>query len=293
MSASCGNYSHFIGNKQNIFRKSREEFARDWIDHLQRRESVDVPSKISQSTAVPDVVAGLRQSLAGIGGTDDAGRLLIAAAAALGFDYLALAEHGDLSDTQRSLALISNYPASWQKVFVTRRLDRIDPVQQACQTQVSGFCWSALNTLIALRPEQSALLSESRHYGLGAGFTVPLHLPGARAASCSFAVRAGAVLPRESLWAADLVARMIFDHLRAAATPTRPTRLSPRQRACVALMAAGLTDRGIARRLSLSEETVTKYLNAARRRYGLARRTQLVAAALRDGVIGYEDLALD
>jgi DNA-binding CsgD family transcriptional regulator len=58
-----------------------------------------------------------------------------------------------------------------------------------------------------------------------------------------------------------------------------------RERDCVTLLGAGLTDGEIGRRLALSEETVTKYLNAARRRNGFARRSQLIVAALRDGEI--------
>ncbi len=219
--------------------------------------------------------------------------MLVATSAALGFDYVAMAEHGDLADPQRALLLICSYPEKWQHRFISGRLDRIDPVQQACTTRASGFSWSALGDLVTLRPQQCALLEDGWRHGLRDGFTVPLHLPGARAASCSFVVNTGSV-PGDALFAAEQVARIVYDHLRTLphAIDVAP-HLSPRQRACVALMATGLTDRGIARRLTLSEETVTKYLNAARRRYGVARRTQLVALALRDGLIGYEDIALD
>lgn len=253
-----------------------------------------MPARSERIGRYLEIVANLRRGLSAAEDARSVSQLLVRAAAELGFDYVTMAEHGDLADPQRALALISNYPEGWQGHFTAQRLDRIDPVQQACRSRVSGFRWSALHALIELRPQQVALLKDSRRYGLGDGFTVPLHLPGARAASCSFAVGGRVELPREALWAAELVARTAYDHLRMSTEALgRAIRLSPQQRACVALMARGLTDRGIARRLSLSEETVTKYLNAARRRYGFARRTQLIAAALRDGVIGYEDLALD
>jgi len=55
-------------------------------------------------------------------------------------------------------------------------------------------------------------------------------------------------------------------------------------------MAQGKTDWEIGTILGLSEETVTKYLNAARSRYGVVRRTQLAIAALCDGTLGIEEV---
>lgn len=239
-------------------------------------------------------VAHFRTELAKAPDTAGTHALLISAARKLGFDYVALAEHGDLARSGRPPLLITNYPQAWQRRFIDRRLDRIDPVQEACRARTAGFRWAAVVAGSSLVPRQRDILAGGRRHDLYDGYTVPLHLPGARAASCSFVVGAGKSLPDAALWAADLIARETFDVLQAKARgDAAPRTLSPRQRQCVALLAAGLTDRGIARALSLSEETVTKYLNAARRRYGLARRAQLVAVALRDGQIGYGDLATD
>lgn len=217
--------------------------------------------------------------------------LLIEAAARLGFSYVALADHGDLGARAPAALRLTNYPQDWQDRFIRDQLYRIDPVQQAARSRLMGFRWSRLGDLVDLTPQQSEVMDNSRRYGFGDGFTVPLHLPGQRAASCSFAVERGGAFPTAQLASAQLLGQAAFEAARAALGRRRPgPRLSPRQRECVALLAAGLTDRGIARRLALSEETVTKYLNAARRRYGLGRRAQLVAAALRDGEIGFDDI---
>lgn len=217
------------------------------------------------------------------------GALLGDASRALGFRYHALVDHGDLSTAG---LVITNYPEAWQKRYAAQRLDRHDPVQRACARTAIGFGWRALPALISLGARERALLGESRRFGLGTGFTVPLHMPGARAASCSFAVEPGGALPADRLFSAQLLASLAGERARrlGGARQRPPIALSPRQRQCVAGLATGLTDRGIARRLGLSEETVTNYLNAARRRFGLATRSQLLGWALRDGLIGFDAL---
>lgn len=50
------------------------------------------------------------------------------------------------------------------------------------------------------------------------------------------------------------------------------------------------TDWEIGAILRLSEETVTAYLKAARRRLGVARRTQLAIAAVSYGLIAFDEI---
>jgi LuxR family quorum-sensing system transcriptional regulator CciR len=219
--------------------------------------------------------------------------LLGEAARALGFRFFALAHHGDLSAQRRDRLLSTNYPESWRQRFIDDGLHRIDPVQRACRWMQVGFRWSRLDDLLHLTPGQRQILETSRRHGIGDGFTVPIHLPGERSASCSFAVAEDRAVPTDCLFSAQLLGQFAFEAARplaARADPASSRPLSPRQRQAVRWMAAGHSDRSIASRLGLSEDTVTKYLNAARKRYGLARRTQLVAAALFDGEIGFDEI---
>jgi LuxR family quorum-sensing system transcriptional regulator CciR len=211
---------------------------------------------------------------------------------ALGIRYFALVHHVAPSERASGTIALVNYPPSWREHYMANDLFRVDPVLRACRSMLVGFSWSRLGQLIDVRPQERAMLETSRRFGLGRGFTVPLHVPGERQASCSFAVERGASFPPETMLAAQLLGQLAFEAARPLAKRhgARPPPLSPRQREVVRLMAAGLPDRGIARDMGLSEETVTKYANAARRRYGLARRTQLVAAALHHGEIGVDDL---
>ena len=75
----------------------------------------------------------------------------------------------------------------------------------------------------------------------------------------------------------------------AIAVPAKNSRgggkLSRRERECLALAANGKTDRQIGKILSLSEKTVSTYIQRAKLRYGVKTRIQAVVFALRDGEI--------
>ena len=60
--------------------------------------------------------------------------------------------------------------------------------------------------------------------------------------------------------------------------------LSPRERVVLRLVAAGLSNRAIARELSLSERTVAHHLTAIFNKLGVASRTAAAAFALRCGL---------
>ncbi len=72
----------------------------------------------------------------------------------------------------------------------------------------------------------------------------------------------------------------------------RRRRLSPiltsRQRDCLILVARGKNDRQIAEVLGISGQTVHKHIEAAKKRYGVSTRIQLVIHAL---YISYVDIA--
>lgn len=64
-----------------------------------------------------------------------------------------------------------------------------------------------------------------------------------------------------------------------------PSALSPRQLDCVRLLADGLTSMMIAQRLGLSVHTVNQHIAQACVRLRVRNRTQLVAEAIRLGLV--------
>ena len=65
----------------------------------------------------------------------------------------------------------------------------------------------------------------------------------------------------------------------------RPVRLTPRQMEVLQWVALGKSDWEIGRVLGLSESTVHKHVEAAKRNFSVGTRTQAIVAALRQGSI--------
>ncbi|KHK89126.1 hypothetical protein LK12_22240 [Novosphingobium malaysiense] len=211
----------------------------------------------------------------------------------LGFPYHALVQHADLARPPRHLVFLQNYPACWVETFARQGLHRHDPVQLLASRRPGSFAWRDMPRLLQLTAANRQVMNDALRAGLGEGFTVPLHVPGVRSASCSFAVHPGEPLPVDSLLAAEILAHGIFSALfDILLAPRRRAiaHLAPRELECIRLMAQGKTDWEIGTILGLAEETVKTYLKSARERFGVARRTQLALAAVSHGHVSLDEL---
>lgn len=220
------------------------------------------------------------------------GAMLGHAAVGLGFRYHALVQHVDIARPPPRFLFLQNYPADWVAAFARQGLHREDPAQRLAGQRAGGFSWADMPRLMAMSPMQSRLLQGAQAAGLGEGFTVPLHAPGKRVASCSFVMAPGTSMEPDVLLAAELLAHLAFGaaHDLLAGARCNIPHLSRREEQCVVLMAQGKTDWEIGVILDLSEETVTQYLKTARARFGVARRTQLAIAAVCHGLIGLDEV---
>ena len=214
-------------------------------------------------------------------------------ARALGFRYFALVQHANLVHPPRGLIALHDYPPQWEQTFCAAALHRLDPVQIVASRSVAGFAWSALPELLDLSAPQRAMLGDAVDAGLGEGFTIPLHAPGERAGSLSFVTDRTHQLPAGSLQAATLVAHAAYARALRILRPMPGgvgIGLTVRQAQCLALVAQGKTDWETGVILGLRENTVSKYLDAARMRFGVSTRAQLLAVALDDGALRLCDL---
>ena len=213
----------------------------------------------------------------------------------LGFPYFAVLHHVDLRKNYGVLIHIDNYPESWSERFINSCLFLDDPVLHASLTTNLGFSWECLPKLIQLKSRHYRILDAARREGLHSGFTVPANIPGEAHGSCSFACSVASAFPSDCLLAAQLVGSFAFQAARRICCSGRPlcsraAHLTPRQQDCLELVAQGKTDWEIGKILGLKEDSVTKVINAARRRYDVANRTELVVAALFDGQISFNEI---
>lgn len=220
--------------------------------------------------------------------------LLLSAINELGFSHFALVHHAALRRPGTPYAWLHNYPSDWL-LKIDRQAEWDDPVHMACRLTGIGFSWDRMPGLASLSAAQRLLLKECRHYGIGDGYTVPFHIPGEPAGSCSFAVRPGEVLPSHRLRCAEIIAMQAFDAARRLIGDVlrpHPPHLSRRERECLKWVARGKSDWEISVILGISAETARQYVKRARSAYHVSSRTQLVVLGLRDNWLGYDEAAL-
>jgi LuxR family quorum-sensing system transcriptional regulator CciR len=216
----------------------------------------------------------------------------------MGFEYFALGHHTRLISD--NLLHISNYPSAWAARIVTRAHPSDDPAIVACRNAIVGFLWSDIHRLITLSERQKTFLAESRLAGLGEGFTVPIHLPGECAGSCNFVTAPGRSIPSSVLPATQYVGCLAFEAARRLVRngdkqsdfglKQAAPHLSNRQLECIVLAARGKSDTDAGQLLGISNQTVHQHIEAAKRRYGVATRVQLIVLTLFDRQLAFEDI---
>ncbi|AMK18910.1 helix-turn-helix transcriptional regulator [Sphingobium sp. MI1205] len=191
---------------------------------------------------------------------------------------------------------LTTYPERWiSRIFQEKRhLD--DPAHAAAARSVDGIGWTAIERTMTLSDHQRETLSLASGHGLANGITLPFRLPGLPSAMFSLAVGDRNAPQPMAILAARLMGSIVFAQAhrlaRSEQSQAELVTLSPRQLDCIRLLARGMTDRAIADQLGLSPQTVREYVEAARHRYGVKRRAQLVAAAMRDGHLSAEDMGI-
>lgn len=218
---------------------------------------------------------------------------------ALGFEQFAFIHHVSGLNVPGGLVRLSNYPDSWVDVIRKQHYFSDDPIHAACQRSATGFVWSKLPEIIEMSARQTEIMTAWGDHGFGDGFTVPIHIPGEVSGSCSMGVRAGQALPEDALPAAQYMASFAFEAARRIARQQAgraldidgaAPRLTQRQFDCLVLVAQGKSDWDIAQLLGISHQTVHQHVEEAKRRYGVASRTQMVVRALYASHLAFADI---
>ncbi|MBX9898038.1 MAG: autoinducer binding domain-containing protein [Qipengyuania sp.] len=215
-----------------------------------------------------------------------------AAAIELGFPKLALV-HGEwFRRPSPALIRLDNF-GEWADIFVERRYYQEDPVLLASQRSNIAFSWARLSEIIPITPRQCLILTEAERHGLRCGFTMPVGVVGEPSGCCSFASDVAQLPARWSCRAAGIIGAEAFNAARRLhGYPARRRdvpRLSPRKLECLRWLSCGKTDGEIAIILGLREPTVRTYMTLLRKDFEVVSRCQLVAEALRFGLISYDD----
>lgn len=207
-----------------------------------------------------------------------------------------MGHHVDLAGPPEGAIRISTYNEDWISHVVERRYFTDDPVHLASTKTGNGFSWSELGRIINLTPRHKQVLAEAMGFGLAAGFTVPVHVPGEYQGTCSFAAASTDDLHDNALPVAQLCGTFAFEAARRITQkkhhledPQVPT-LTPRQLEALVLVGRGKTDGEIGEILGVSRATAHEHVEGVRRAYGNAQRAFMIVRALFDGQIAFADL---
>lgn len=213
------------------------------------------------------------------------------------FDHFALVQRLASRNGRRPVQL-TDYPQAWIELLLQSHFFVHDPVLAACERTVAAFSWDDLPLLVNMNKQHLQYMSLAREQGLGGGFTVPIHVPGEATGLCSFVTQEHCDLPADSLPAVQYLACFAFEAARRLSSARRPggsgiPKLTTRQLECIVLAAKGKSNWVVGELLGLSQQTVHKYLESAKRRYNVSTRTELIIRALFDGQVTFSDLITD
>ena len=211
----------------------------------------------------------------------------------LGIRHFACCSHVDPLDPRNTGLVFQTYPADWVRYFSESGRYRIDPVFRYADERMVPFFWDDPTFRAVLTPSQLEILTEAEGRGLGHGYTVPIHPPGAQMASCSVVPDSG-VIDRGAYQCVFTMACFMFDAMSRGnaqdCSAARSMQFSERERQCLELAAQGKDDWAIGSLLRISERTAHNHIERAKRRLGVCTRVQVIVHALSDGQISFGDV---
>ncbi|QDL91387.1 LuxR family transcriptional regulator [Paroceanicella profunda] len=187
---------------------------------------------------------------------------------------------------------LCNAPEDMEGLWCRGGYYQIDPVMEASLAVSRPFAWAhggrqspVMRKVLA--EKHSPVVSYLHDTRMTCGITVPIRAEGGALATFSAIrldpERAAAGDAEQLLAAVGQLGRIFHDAVYpgfdAATRTSRHIRLTPRERQCLRLCAAGLTTKQIAHELSRSVPTVTLHLNSATRKLGARNRFQAIARA--------------
>lgn len=214
----------------------------------------------------------------------------------LGFRHFAMGHHVDLVHPPDNAVRLTNYQQDWTEFATEKGFFADDPIHVASTKTAVGFFWHDVGSLIWLTDRQRKILDLARGFGLGAGYSVPVTVPGEYLGTCSFGASSLEKLKTNALPLARLCSASAFEAARRLMRrcdrrdEPEPPRLTLRQVEALRLMGRGKTDREIGTLLGVSPATAHEHVESVRKVYGNAQRVFLIVRALFDGQISFADL---
>lgn len=209
-------------------------------------------------------------------------------ARSLGYDHTLFGIEVRLPGATPSHHITSGFPDDYMRLYGERNFIMRDPAVAHCRTQVEPIVWEER----IYNLQSFEIFEETRRFHLGDGASFPVNVAGrlvgmfslgrdrpfTSAAERRMVLNAGKCIAPAVLVASE---RLIVPGVLERRRP----KLSPRERACLQLVAIGKTNAEIGDILNISEHTAAVYVKTMMRKFGVSTRGQAVAVGVALGLV--------
>ena len=222
---------------------------------------------------------------------DEITRRLSEVAKTFGFDNFAISGIPLPGEKIDPYVLLSAWPIEWFERYVGRNYVHIDPVIYRAKTSDEAFVWSRDVVKRPIGNEANRLMGEASEFRMVDGLSVPLHMPGGLQAIVTFGSTRKIDLSPEKEGILHVVAIYAHNRLRAILEERRQANakiipyVTRHERDVIRWAAEGKTNWEIGQILCRSEKTVQHELHNAMKKMNCVNRAQLIAEAIRIGLI--------
>lgn len=184
----------------------------------------------------------------------------------------------------------SNYAPEWQVRYQARGYRQIDPVLHQAQRTRRAFAWSADNYRRGLSHEERRFFGEASEFGIASGLSMPVATANGSMSMLTFASSRVLSMSEDKIDAIAAAAAVgqlhaCFERLKVAPSVDASFCLTAKEARYLQWLTQGKTVEDAADLEGVKYNTVRIALAEARRRYNLCNNTQLVALAIRQGLI--------
>ena len=209
-------------------------------------------------------------------------RIFAAAVALFDIDTFASGEV-DLDMRERNVFYVIAWPDDWRRFYLSSGFVERDPVVEALRRYREPFTWTELRKDRTISAAGGEVLQIFAERGWTDGLAVPIPRGDQRFGLVSLVCRNRSLATGEKRLLA-MLSLCFHERLRNLAPShgfaTPPLGLTRREIDCLRLVAQGMTDAEIARRLKISQPTAHGYLENAKRKLKAPTRARAIALAV-------------
>jgi DNA-binding CsgD family transcriptional regulator len=199
----------------------------------------------------------------------------------LGLPKFALARFFDAKREADVAVLAGAFEPAWAQRYLSRRYWRHSLIAREILTNPAPYSWEEVMARGPANEAQQRVRMEARDFGLADGLFTPLRWVDGSYAAVVLAGAEPALEDPVVRTAAEILSNCYGSEVRRllGQQPSRPTRLSPRQRECLRWVREGKSSSAIATIIGISPQTVDEYVADSCRKLAVRTRVQAVVEA--------------